>query len=122
VRGYEEIDGLKAVCLEDSWVLGVYESDDSLSFDLETVLTRRHPDWEPPKPGEVHCYKHMALTFLRVHDVEWLERGTRPATDATGEADWGHIDTFAAADGRYELTGDWGRVRFSADEPQFRAR
>jgi hypothetical protein len=33
-----------------------------------------------------------------------------PATDATGDEDWGHIDTFVWQDGRYELTGDWGHV------------
>jgi hypothetical protein len=62
----------------------------------------------------------VALTFLNVRDIEWLERGTRPATDATGEKDWGNIDTFVADDGHYELTGAWGRVRFSSDAPQLR--
>jgi hypothetical protein len=122
MAGYEEIAGLEDVRLEDSWVLGVYESDASLSFDLETVLTERHPEWEPPKPGEMYCYRRTALIFPNVRGVEWVERGTRPATDATGEEDWGHIDTFTAEDGRYELTGDWGRVRFSSETPQLRAR
>jgi hypothetical protein len=118
MAGYEDIAGLEDVYLEDSWVLGVYELDDSLSFDLEAVLIERHPQWKPPKAGEMYCYRRMALTFLNVRRIEWLERGTRPATDATGEEDWGHIDTFVADDGHYELTGDWGWVRFSSDTPQ----
>jgi hypothetical protein len=122
MSGYEEIAGLDNVYLEESWVLGVYESDDDLTFDLEVVLTDGHPQWEPPKPGEMYCYRRTALTFSNVRGIEWLERGTRPATDATGSEDWGHIDTFVADGGRYELTGDWGRVRFSSERPQLRDR
>jgi hypothetical protein len=43
MAGYETISGLENVYLEDSWVLGVHESDASLSFDLEAVLTEQHP-------------------------------------------------------------------------------
>jgi hypothetical protein len=75
---------------------GVYESDGSLSFDLEAVLTEGHPQWNQPKPGEVYCYQRLALIFQNVRGVEWIERGMRPATDATGEHDWGNIDTFVA--------------------------
>ena len=92
--GYAQIAGLENVYLEDSWVLGVHESDGGLSFDLEAVLTEGHPQWNQPKPGEVYCYRRLALIFPSVRGVEWIERGTRPATDATGEQDWGHIDTF----------------------------
>ena len=30
--------------------------------------------------------------------------------DASGEFDYGNIDSFVGCDGGYELTGDWGRV------------
>ena len=107
--GYAQIAGLENVYLEDSWVLGVHESDGSLSFDLEAVLTEGHPQWNQPKPGEVYCYRRLALIFPSVRGVEWIERGMRPATDATGEQDWGHIDTFVG-DGAATVVGDWGNV------------
>jgi len=99
----------------DSWVLGVYESDGVLSFDLEAVLTEQHPHWEPPKPGETYCYRRVALTFPGVRRIEWISRGGPPATDASGERDWGNIDTFRGDGDTYQLTGDWGHVRFESD-------
>lgn len=52
MAGYETIPGLEHIYLEDSWVLGVSETDSSLTFDLEAVLTEHHPDWQPPRAGE----------------------------------------------------------------------
>ena len=122
VAGYEQLPGLENVYLEDSWVLGVYESESSLSFDFDGVLTETHPRWQPPKPGEVHCYLRMELTFPSVRAIEWLARGTRPAVDATGEEDWGHIDTFEFDGDSYELSGDWGHVRLTSARPQISER
>ncbi len=120
MTGYETIPGLENLCLEDSWVLGVYESNASLSFDLEAVLTDQHPQWQMRKPGEQHSYRRLALTFPNVHRTEWLHRGGPPATDASGEHDRGHVDTFVVGVGTYELTGDWGHVRVAAGAPHVR--
>ena len=122
VASYESIPGLEHVYLEDSWVLGVFESAASLSFDLEAVLTEQHPQWEPRKPGEQYTYRRLWLTFPNVRRVEWLDRGGPPAVYATGERDWGIIDTFAADADTYELTGDWGHVRVESDPPQVQDR
>ncbi len=70
-----------------------------------------------PKPGEMYCYGRVALTFPGVRSIEWISRGGRPATDASGEGDWGHIDTFLRDGNTYQLTGDWGHVRFESDAP-----
>jgi len=88
MANYASLPGLEHLYLEDSWVLGVYESDGVLNFDLEAVLTEQHPYWEPPKPGEMYCYGRVALTFPGVRSIEWISRGGRPATDASGERDW----------------------------------
>lgn len=123
VASYERLPGLEHLYLEDSWVLGVYESDVSLSFDLDAVLTEQHPQWHPPRPGEQYAYRRMALTFPSVRSVEWLSRGGPPATDASGKRDWGNIDSFVARDdGTYELEGDWGHVRVASDAPEVRER
>jgi len=113
----EAIAGLQHILLEDSWVLGVFESRSSLTFDLEAALTEAHPEWAPPKSGEQHCYRRISLTFPHVRHIAWLAPASQPATDASGEQDWGHIDTFTIADDSYELTGDWGHVRLTAGAP-----
>jgi hypothetical protein len=122
VAGYETIPGLEHLYLEDSWVLGVFESTAGLSFDLEVVLTEQHPQWHPARPDEVHAYRRVSLTFPSVRTIEWLQRGSAPATDATGEQDWGHIDWFVVDNDVYELEGDWGHVRVVSEPPQIHDR
>jgi hypothetical protein len=122
VRGYEAIPGFENLYLEDSWVLGVYESDTALSFDVEAVLTEQHPQRKPRRRDEQHSYRRVSLTFPNLSRIEWLDRGLRPAVDATGELDRGHIDTLIYTDGTYELAGDWGHVRFASDPPVVRDR
>jgi hypothetical protein len=122
VAGYETIPGLEHLYLEDSWVLGVFESRASLSFDLEAVLTEQHPQWHPPKPGEPYAYRRVSLTFPTMRTIEWLHRGRAPATDAAGEQDWGNIDSFVVENDVYELEGDWGHMRVVSDRPEIHDR
>jgi hypothetical protein len=123
VSSYNEaIPDLQHIYLEDSWVRGVYESSDSLSFDLEAVLTEAHPLWVPRAPGEQHTYRRVALTFPNIRSIDWRQRGGEPATDASGEADWGHIDTLTVRGDVFELAGDWGRVVLTSDPPIVRDR
>jgi hypothetical protein len=107
---YPDLPGFEHLYLEDSWVLGVGETEDGLTFDVETVLNQDH-QWTPPKPGEVHCHQRLLIAFRRPTSIEWIERFPGPpATDATGQKDYGHIDTFLCDDERYELNGNWGHV------------
>jgi len=47
-------------------------------------------------------------------DLEWVAQGAPPATDATGEIDYGHIDPMTWGSGLYELQGYWGERRVRA--------
>lgn len=116
--GYETLAGLEHLYLEDSWGLGVYQSATALTFDLEAVITEEHPYWRPPKPGEQYTYRRIALLFPGVRSIQWLSRGGPPATDASGEQDWGDIHSFIVDDGVYELEGDWGHVPVASDPPE----
>lgn len=45
----------------------------------------------------------------------WVdEQGAPPATDASGEVDFGHIDSLVWDGNAFELEGDWGRMEVSA--------
>jgi hypothetical protein len=122
MASYEALRGLEHLYLEDSWVLGVYESDKSITFDLDAVLTEQHPDWHPPQPGEQYAYSRLALVFPGIRRIEWLDRGGPPAVDASGEHDWGNIDSFLLDNGVYELEGGWGHVRLESEAPQVHER
>lgn len=123
--GFRMVRNMKYECdlrfdayyLEDSYVLGVDESDPSrLVFPLLLVLTPKHPLYSTPKPSEQHCYRNGALTFEGVSATNWAERTFRPCRDAAGEIDYGNIDVFEVEPGdQYYLEGTWGRVTVRAE-------
>jgi hypothetical protein len=110
---YEKLPGLAGFYFEDSYVLDITETPDTLSFALDIVLTEDHPAYRPPPPDEAYCYRHGTLTFAGFREVEWLERSEANYTDVTGEVDHGNIDSFVSDGGSYVLVGDWGRVRIA---------
>jgi len=108
---YDKIPVLSNIFLEDSYVLVIHESVDSLVFELEVVLTKEHPSYDEPKQGEQYCYKRALLSFLHMSSCEWLDKNNMSGfLDAAGEIDYGNIDTFVKSDDCYMLSGDWGRV------------
>ncbi len=79
----------------------------SLALGVEVVLTEDHPSYCPPGEGEQYCYRRGVVRFAGAREVEWKRVTMRPATDATGEPDFGHIDYLYEEGGRYFLGGDW---------------
>ncbi|WP_258342231.1 hypothetical protein [Saccharopolyspora gregorii] len=112
---YSEIPGLAPYYLEDSFVLAIEENEQSLTFDLELVLTEKHPDYSPPKPGEQYCYADGRLVFNRPAGIDWISRHLRTNTDAAGEEDLGNIDFLKQEGGTWRLGGDWGEVLVTTD-------
>ena len=115
---FEVFSDLAGVYLEDSWVLELAPSDYGLSLRLETVLTPEHPLYEPPKPGQQHCYRLGWLSLRAEDPMDIRLSGNPPATDATGERDFGNVDSFVfnPAENRWELEGDWGRASVFSPE------
>jgi hypothetical protein len=117
VRPYPELPGLEALYLEDSYVLGVRESPSEVRFELEAVLTEDHPSWSPPRPNEQYAYRRVDLVFPNPGQIEWVEKAMTPFQDATGEIDYGNIDSFEWQTDLYDLHGDWGHIRIESDTP-----
>lgn len=114
MRPYEEIEGFEEVYLEDSFVLAVRAEPGALTIDLDVVLREGHPRYEAPGPDEQNCYRRGRIRFEEVSSLTWAMPTVRPATDATGEEDWGGVDRFEHDGGRYELEGDVGHLDISA--------
>ncbi|WP_290061623.1 hypothetical protein [Amycolatopsis solani] len=111
MTNYTDFPGLANVYLEDSFVLAIDVTPTSLSFRLEAVLTPSHPRYHDPRPGEAHCCADAVLTIAEATKIEWVTRSSQSYRDATGEEDFGNIDSLRRHDGHYELAGDWGHVR-----------
>ena len=112
VKYFQTFSDLAGVCLEESWVLEVAPSDDTLALRVEAVLTPEHPLYEAPKPGELSCYRRAWLSIRSEDPIDVRLSGARPAVDATGERDLGHVDGFAPnpMGNGWELEGDWGEA------------
>jgi hypothetical protein len=112
---YSKLPALRDVYLEDSWVLDIRIDPLAVEFRIEFVLTENHPSYSSPRPGQQHCYRAGTLRFDGVRRVCWTSRGAPPATDASGESDFGNIDSFECEeDHRYTLIGDWGHMVIEA--------
>jgi hypothetical protein len=110
---YEMFKTFAEVYLEGSWVLKVDERGDALVFDLEVVLTERHAFYEPPRPGEMYCYRRGQLVLRSPQPILFRRSGNPPTVDPNGEQDYGNIDTFTPVGDEpsdWELTGDWGEA------------
>ena len=113
---YEGDPRFDGYLLEDSYVLGLDESDPSrLAFSLLFALTPKHPLYVPPTTSERHCYRKGALVFEGVTAIEWMERHFRAAKDPDGTLDYGNIDVFEIDNRIYRVEGEWGRVTVTAE-------
>lgn len=116
-KSYETLPSLKHYYLEDSYVLDVKEDARSVGFRMDIVLTPTHPYYRSPLPHEQHCYRRGRLIFQDCDEIVWKRRNFRPSTDASGEVDYGNIDSLYEEDGYFHLNGDWGELVLKAPAP-----
>lgn len=120
---YHQWPGLEHYYLEDSYVHRLQLDGDELVFDIDVVLTKSHPEYAAPKPGEQYCYRLGHLSFRRPRQVSFVGSGPfRPTQDPDGSTDFGNIDALDLAGGRYRITGDWGVIEVEAEAPTLTLR
>jgi hypothetical protein len=114
VRSYTELPGLANIVLEESYVLDVRATPGELFVDVDFVLTADHPGYVAPPPSEVECYRRGSIRFRGVESLRWEGQGRPPARDASGERDYGSIDSLGWERDHYELSGDFGEIGLRA--------
>ena len=114
---YASIPGFGDLYIEDSWVLDIVARPSVLEIAADLVLRESHPLYQPPMPGEQYCYRRGVLAFEGISRLEWDSSLTRPATDGSGESDYGSFDTFVVEDGAYRLQGDFGTLLVVSEPP-----
>ncbi|GGU67096.1 hypothetical protein [Lentzea flava] len=112
---YRQIDELRLYYLEDSWVLDITARPGLVVISIEVVLLPEHPDHHAPLPGERYCYRRGELRFEGVSALHWTGQGLPPARDASGELDYGGVDSFELDGGSYCLRGNFGEISVQAD-------
>ncbi|MFD5079376.1 hypothetical protein [Streptomyces sp. NPDC058371] len=111
---YREVSWLAIYYLEESYVLDIEARPGFLAAEMDLALNVGHPLHKPAASGERHCYRRGRLEFSQVVDLHWVGQGTPPAKDATGELDYGSIDSFEVDGDLYVMTGDFGRISVTA--------
>ncbi|WP_449419289.1 hypothetical protein [Phormidium nigroviride] len=114
---YWDFKGFENVYLEDSYVLGIHRSTSELCIHIEAVLTENHSLYTQPLPGEQYCYRRMTIKFLHPHTYNLVLQNINPIPDLDGSVDYGNIDDFFSADGKYYLRGEWGELTIVSDPP-----
>ncbi|GAQ74382.1 hypothetical protein ACKI1I_14100 [Streptomyces turgidiscabies] len=122
MNNYKQISRLAAYHLEESYVLEIEARPGSLAFELDLALSTDHPLHGPASPGERHCYRRGRLEFSPLADLHWTDQGTPPAKDATGELDYGSIDSLEVNGNLYTITGDFGHISVTALDLSIRLR
>jgi hypothetical protein len=117
MASYWDVEALKDVYLEDSWVLGVVAQPGAVWFELDVVLRESHPQFEAPKPDEQYCYKRGRLMFRDVTELHWSGQGRPPAVDSEGDIDYGSIDELASTESGFRAVGDFGTLEVTTSAP-----
>lgn len=102
--------------LEDSYVLGIDSDDRSVRFSIDLVLTPEHPDYRSPGPDEQYCYRRAHIAIENARSVRWLRRTMQPFEDATGEVDYGSIDSWTLDGDVSHIAGDWGELEIAGGD------
>jgi len=115
---YSQIDSLHLFYLEDSWVLDIVAMPGTLIMTLDVVLLPEHPDYDAPLAGESYCYRRGELKFEGVTSLHWTGQGLPPAKDASGDCDYGGVDSLALDQGVYRIGGNFGEIVVYAESIQ----
>jgi hypothetical protein len=113
---WTEIPEFNGIDLSESYILGWSISQDTVEFELEVVLCSDHPQFHKPPTTDWACYHLGRLIFVGVHSLSGLPPQSKifPATDTSGTADYGHLDTLSVDGNRFEISGDFGIATFTA--------
>jgi hypothetical protein len=108
---YFSWENFKYIYLEDSYVLEIRESRNSIVFKMEFVLTKNHPLYKEPKRNSQYCYQIGNIKFIEIEEKTWIVKNLNVVNlDANGETDLGNIDNFYKDQDTYYVEGDWGSL------------
>lgn len=116
MRDYTAHASLAGLVLEESYVLGVTVEPGLVCFTMDFALGSDHPKYSPPEAPASYSARTGTLIFTDVSSLTWTGQGAPPATDASGERDYGNIDSLQWDEGHYSLEGDWGQMQVDAGQ------
>lgn len=113
-----------AVDLTQSFVLSWEMTTDTLLVDIDLFLTPAHPFYDKPRPAEKVCIRPAVIEFPACYRIESdnAAANTQPSI-ASRELGPGAIAGLRRlADGRFEISGEFGVVLLDAERPLLRLK
>jgi hypothetical protein len=115
LREFADVD------LSRSFVLSWQVQGDTLTIDVDLYLEPGHPFYERPRPAEQVCIRPACIDFPYCDELSLADSAPGEMTDVIGDMGSGAIaDLSVVADGRYELSGEFGTVIIAAERPILR--
>jgi len=107
--------------LNDSFVLAWSSTGNELDITLEASIWPESEYYEKPKNNEYTCYKPAKLRIRNIKNISGLRsmEQVMSSTDATGEKDYGNIESLEKSDQGFSLEGDFGSVAITGGEISF---
>ncbi|MBB5716790.1 hypothetical protein [Sphingomonas aerophila] len=108
-------DNMQGLYLEDSYLLGIAVTGRQLQLSVLFALTKDHPAYTTPNPGEQHCYHEGVIEWTQVAIIH--SRGQPQvfgSADPDGTLDLGSIK-YVNVEGTHHVKADWFDLRFTAD-------
>ena len=124
ITDWTELREFSAVDLLRSFVVAWEMEGESLLVELDLNLLPEHPFYEKPRPAEGACIRPAVIEFPLCNLVTELgENKRQPVRDAIRNFSGGGIAGLRrTANGRYELSGDFGVVDILAERPLLRLK
>ncbi|MDT0581713.1 hypothetical protein [Brumicola blandensis] len=106
------MNSMEGIDLQDSFVLDWSESNSELVFQIEASVWPGSKHYVEPKESEHTCYKKASIRFFDFDSISGLKSKSEvvQSSDASGELDYGNIDSFSATSRGFLLDGDFGNV------------
>ena len=121
---WRELREFVAVDLTKSFVLSCEMQSETLLLDVDLFLEPEHPFYEKPRPAQKVCIRPAVIEFPYCESLKsdrvGSDAGPKTVAAAVGP---GAIDGFMRlADGRYEISGEFGVIRIDSERPLLRLK
>jgi hypothetical protein len=125
VTNWTELREFKAVDLSKSFVLSWDTDSESLLIDLDLFLCPDHAFYEKPRPAEKACFRPAFLEFPYCSAITFGidSENDQSIADVAATLGLGLIRGLRRiGEGRYEITGEFGKVVIDAERPLLRLK
>lgn len=120
---WKQLREFAGVDLLQSFILSWHVESETLMVDIDVLLLPDHPFYEKPRPAERVCIRPAIIEFPYCDLLQHESSATTTPLETVETLQLGAIKGLRRiADGRYEISGDFGTVFIAAERPLLRLK